>query len=89
MLLNLDGCDQITDTSIISISENCTGLQLLNLDDCDQITDISIIPISEKCTGLKELNVWETNITDASLKALVKNCTELQLIVTGYPSLPI
>ena len=75
-------CLQITDTSIISISNHCTGLQSLNLEICRNITDASIISISENCTGLQRLDVSGTNITDASLIAIAKNCTGLQSLRT-------
>ena len=63
-----------TDSSIISISTYCTGLQSLNLSSCDQITDASIKSISVNCTGLQSVNLERYyQSSDASSE----NCTGL------------
>ena len=81
--MNLGGCHQITDVSIISLFFHCARLQSLFLYFCDKITDASIISISESCPELKDIDVSYTNtITDASLIAIAKNCTGLQYLDT-------
>jgi len=45
--------DKITDHTLQSIAEHCTGLQSLSLDDCSELTDTGLITISEKCPNLQ------------------------------------
>jgi len=52
--LNLNGCDHLTDASIISISSRCIRLQSLSLDNCRQITDVSILSISTHCQNYNQ-----------------------------------
>jgi hypothetical protein len=76
--LKLHYCHRISDTSIISLSHHCTGLQSLNLT-VSQITDASIISISTHCTGLQSLNLDQCHqITDASIVSISTHCTVLQ-----------
>ena len=70
----------ITDSSIISISTYCTGLQSLNLSSCYQLTDANINSISTHCTGLQTFNLSSCDqILDASIK---NNWSEIQNIGT-------
>ena len=70
---------RVTDLSLQSIAEHCTGLQSLNLDCCRQITDSSIISISTHCTGLKSLNLDGCRrIEDAGVISISTHCTGLQ-----------
>jgi hypothetical protein len=69
----------VTELSLHSIAENCTGLQSINLDCCRQITDSSIISISTDCTGLHSLNLELCQlITNASIISISSHCTRLQ-----------
>ena len=45
----------VTDQTLQSIAENCTGLQSLSLSDCREITDTGLIAISERCHKLENL----------------------------------
>ena len=49
--LNLSGCSQLTDVSVLS---SLTGLQQLNLSWCSQLTDVSVL---SSLTGLQQLNL--------------------------------
>ena len=70
---------QITDQTLQSITEHCTGLQSLNLQGCQLITDASIILISTHCTELQSLNLGLcTQISDASIISISIHCSGLQ-----------
>lgn len=82
--LNLDGCDDLTDRNIITISKQCVKLQCLILRaDYSQmsITNEGIISISEHCSELKELTLENCcEITDVSIISLSQHCIGLQSI---------
>jgi hypothetical protein len=69
----------ITDHTLQSIAEHCTGLQSLTLNNCGAITDAGIISISIHCTRLQSLSVGLCNqLTDASIISISENCTGLK-----------
>jgi hypothetical protein len=75
---------QITDHTLHSIAEHCTGLQSLNLQGCKLITDVCIISISTHCTGLQSLDLERCGqITDASIISISTYCTGLQSLNLG------
>jgi len=81
----------ITDDTLQSIAEHCTGLQSLSLNhyislsDCSRITDTGLITISEHCPNLLSLKVYECDqITDASIISISIHCTGLQSLHIGY-----
>ena len=43
----------ITDYSLISLANNCSGLREVDLSFCQMVTDVGLMMISEKCTGLQ------------------------------------
>ena len=70
---------QVTDHTLQSIAEHCTGLESLSLSDCREITDSGVITISEHCTGLQSLNIQGCHqISDASIISISTHCTGLQ-----------
>ena len=70
---------KITNHTLKSIAEHCTGLQSLSLRHCREITDTGLIAISEHCPNLKSLNVDDSSqITDASIISISSHCTGLQ-----------
>ena len=70
---------QITDHTLQSIAEYCTGLQSLTLNRCREITDAGLIAISEFCPGMQSLNLERCQlITDASIISISTYCTGLQ-----------
>ena len=72
---------QITDYTLQSIAEHCTGLQSLSLSCCEEITDAGLITISEHFPDLKSLEFYNCHqITDASIISISTHCTELQLL---------
>ena len=69
---------QVTDHTLQSLAEYCTGLQSLSLRHCREITDAGFIPISEHCCNLLSLKVEDcSQITDASIISLSTHCTGL------------
>ena len=74
---------QITDRTLQSIAEHCTGLQSLSLSDCGAITDSGLRTISTHITGLQSLNLESCQITDASIISISTHCTGLQLLNLG------
>ena len=72
---------QITDHTLQSIAEHCTGRQSLSLIDCREITDTGLMTISEHCNNLKSLKVcYCDHLTDASIISISTHCTRLQTI---------
>jgi len=70
---------QITDDTLQSIAEHCTGLQSLSISDCSEITDTGLMTISEHCPNLLSLKVYNCDqITDASIISISTHFTELQ-----------
>jgi len=67
---------EVTDDTLQSIAEHCTGLQSLSLSNCINITDTGIITISEHYPNLKLLKINKCDqITDASIISISTNCT--------------
>jgi len=70
---------QVTDHTLQSIAEHCTGLQSLSLSDCREITDTGLIAISKHCYKLENLKVdCCDRITDASIISISIHCIGLQ-----------
>ena len=74
---------QVTDETMLSIAEHCTGIQSLSLNNCKQITDIGLVTISEHCSNLTSLKVFGSSITDASIISISTHCTGLQSLNVG------
>jgi len=75
---------QITDDTLQSIAEHCTGLQSLSLNYCRLITDTGLITISEHCPNLQSIKIYECHqITYASIISISTHCTGLQLLNLG------
>jgi len=74
----------ITDQTLESIAEHCTGLESLSLSDCRGITDAGLITMSERCSNLRSLKVDKFySITDASIISISNHCTGLQSLHLG------
>ena len=70
---------QVTDHTLQSIAEHCTGLQSLSLSLCVGITDAGLITISMHCPNLKSFMVdYSSQITDASIISIPSHCIGLQ-----------
>ena len=71
---------QVTDQTMQSIAEHCTGLQSLTISFCREITNYGLIIISEHCSNLKSLKIIGVSIADASIISISTLCTGLQLL---------
>ena len=71
---------QITDHTLQSIAEHCSGLQSLSLNNFGEITDAGLIAISEHCPNLQSLEIISSSITDASIISISTYCTGLQTL---------
>jgi len=70
---------QVTDHTLQTIAEHCTGLQSLSLSDCREITDTGLIAISKRCHKLENLKVdCCDRIQDASIISISIHCIGLQ-----------
>ncbi len=76
--IDLSGCKELTDVSIVNLAEYCKGLTSVNLDSCSKLTDNSIKALAENCKGLIEVNLGACYpLTNSSIKALAENCKGL------------
>jgi len=59
---------KVTDYTLQSITEYCTGLQSLSLNNCGEITDDGLITIAEHYLNLQSLKVGDCRqLTDSSI----------------------
>jgi len=73
-------CD-ITEHTLQSISEYCTGLQSLSLSCCKYITDTGLVTICMHCHELKSWAVMGCQqITNTSIISMSTHCIGLQLL---------
>ena len=88
--LDLCGCSNITDASVLEVARGCSNLQTLNLTNCRNITDASVMKVVRRCSNLQTLNLLNCrNITDASVMEVARRCSNLQtLTLYCYPSNP-
>ena len=70
---------QVTDQTLQSIAEHCTGLQSLSLSWCREISDTGLITISLHCHELKSFKIdYCRQISDVSIISISSHCTGLQ-----------
>ena len=80
----------MTDASIISITVNCSKIQILDIWNCDGITYASLIAIANNCTGLQLLDTDRcTGLSHSKLRRTYKSISELRdALLSIYPTLP-
>ena len=85
-VVDLSGCVQITDVSIVAMAESCPWLQRVDLSGKDwgnpsKITDVAIVALAKKCARLKSVNLRLcTLITDVSIVAFAGSCPLLKSV---------
>ena len=86
--LDLSLCDQVSEDSVISISENCTGLKELNVSET-YITDDSLLAIAKNCTGLRLLYTDGcSGLSNDELRHEFNSVSELRAVLLSiYPPL--
>ncbi|RIA91231.1 hypothetical protein C1645_767931 [Glomus cerebriforme] len=87
--INLNGCIQLSDSSLESISKNSCSSTLLsiNLSGCRKITDLGLKHLSKSCHSLTSLNMADCGkISDKGVIHIAKGCTGLrQLRLSDCP----
>ncbi|KAE9416881.1 hypothetical protein Angca_004313 [Angiostrongylus cantonensis] len=76
--LCLSNCTQITDRSLISLSQGCKMLTDVELSGCSLLTDAGFIQLARHCKGLARMDLEDCSlITDATIHSLSTNCNGL------------
>ncbi|XP_074610204.1 uncharacterized protein LOC141864376 isoform X2 [Acropora palmata] len=68
--INLSGCQEISDTSIVALSTNCAALKSVQLEWCVQITENSLHTLLSNCPDLKSINVSQCAIRHVPFSTL-------------------
>lgn len=63
-------CINVSDTAIITLTENSRHLEHLNLCGCINITDTSLHVLAKNCKFLQSLNISKTKVTDNGIMQL-------------------
>jgi hypothetical protein len=86
MALGLGGC-RVTDVAVLSVAKGCPFLTALDVSRNQKITDASVVILAESCPKLRLLNMMSDGdngtvprITQASVLAIAKHCTDLEAI---------
>ena len=83
-VVDLSGCVQVTDVSIVAMAESCPWLKSVDLSGKDgwnpsKITDASIGALVGSCPLLESVHLaWCTLLTDASIVAFAGSCPLLK-----------
>jgi hypothetical protein len=80
--LNLIDCNfehlyNITNHSIIVLSQLCPLITSLSLSNCSLIGDAAVDAIATQCRDLSSLDISSCNITDGAILSLADHCSEL------------
>lgn len=69
--VNINGCQRITDKSLIHFSKNCQNLERLEIYWIPSLTDNGLIPVIENCVNIRHLNLSGCkNISDNALNKI-------------------
>ncbi|KAI5075317.1 hypothetical protein GOP47_0009393 [Adiantum capillus-veneris] len=85
--LKLNGCVEVSDSSLAFLAFHCRRLRSLCLKWCIRITDGALFTIGAYCLSLQELDVSYTEITNASLSAICKlrSLEKLRMVACSQP----
>ena len=65
----------ITDETVVRISDGCHGLLALCVTNCSHLTDASLVALGQGCTELRTLEVAGcSQFTDSGFQALARVC---------------
>jgi hypothetical protein len=79
--VDLGSCPQITDASMIALSQGRPHLHTIDLSRCDKLSDASMIALSQGCPHLHTIDLYRCDqITDAGMIALSQGCPHLHTI---------
>ena len=80
MILDLQGCRQVTDVGVQAIGAGCPSLTSLDLTNCS-VTDVGVQAIGAGCPILTSINLtWCDNVTDVGLQAIGAVCPSLTIL---------
>ncbi|KAL0334240.1 UNVERIFIED_CONTAM: F-box protein [Sesamum angustifolium] len=80
-VLNLNGCQKISDLGIEFITYNCSKLKVFSIYWNVRVSDLSIRKLVKNCKLVVDLNLSGCkNITDESLKLIAESYQGLQLL---------
>ncbi|KAL6534588.1 hypothetical protein OROGR_013263 [Orobanche gracilis] len=80
-VLNLNGCQKISDMGIEFITCNCPKLKVFSIYWNVRVSDLGISNLVKNCKLVVDLNLSGCkNVTDESLKLIADNYQELQLL---------
>ncbi|KAG8367960.1 hypothetical protein BUALT_Bualt16G0127000 [Buddleja alternifolia] len=80
-VLNLNGCQKISDTGIEFITYNCPKLKVFSIYWNVRVSDLGIRNLVKNCKLVIDLNLSGCkNVTDESLKLIAENYQGLQLL---------
>lgn len=79
--IDLSDSLNITDTSIINLSQGCTNLEDVYLNYCIKLTNEAVFAIARFCSKLKVIYLSRNvNITDEAIVKLAEGCRELEFV---------
>eukprot|EP00899_Mesostigma_viride_P001400 jgi/Mesvir1/11260/Mv01063-RA.1 len=77
--LNVQGCLQLSDISMLTVARRCPSLTHLTVAGCISVSDASVREIASRCAGLRHLDVsWCERVTDAGVLAVAERCAFLE-----------
>lgn len=83
--VDLSQFNNINDSHLRKLAENCPNLQHVNLGRCWRVTDEGLKNLANNCHKLQHIDVTECEfVTDEGLKSLADKCTKLQQINCEY-----
>eukprot|EP00698_Gefionella_okellyi_P012859 TRINITY_DN3496_c0_g1_i1.p1 TRINITY_DN3496_c0_g1~~TRINITY_DN3496_c0_g1_i1.p1 ORF type:complete len:627 (+),score=97.22 TRINITY_DN3496_c0_g1_i1:1339-3219(+) len=79
-LLNLSGCDMLTDAALDAMGKHCPRLCNLSVERCE-ITDRGVCSLTSSCLHLTALDIsYCRDVTDSSLFCIGAYCRELETL---------
>jgi hypothetical protein len=90
-LLNLYGCEKITNNVLFELARYCPKMSSLNIGLCSSVTDTGVIALAHGCCKLQALNLAGIrNVSEIALCALAEHCSGLLMLnVTGCDKIAI
>jgi len=71
----------ITNASLIDISQNSTFIKYLAVFGCKLITHDGVLQVVSKCSKLEHLDIRECSISPQKLHGISRYCTKLNLLI--------
>jgi hypothetical protein len=79
--INLSHCSHLTDSALITLSQQCPHLTDLDVSDCYCLTDATLFALAVNCLHLAALRLCRClNISAAAVVGLCSGCLHIQLL---------